>query len=53
MEAQLLGLTGGESSESEPKPKVVVKKPVKRVKVAAAFGYVYSVRTHGLGDFAN
>ena len=40
MEAQLLGLTGGESSESEPKPKPkpVAKKPVKRVKVAAAFG---------------
>ena len=38
MEAQLLGLTGGESSESEPKPKAVAKKPVKRVKVAAAFG---------------
>ncbi|KAK4098284.1 hypothetical protein N658DRAFT_223786 [Parathielavia hyrcaniae] len=34
LEAQLLGLTGN-SSESEPKP--VAKKPIKRVKVAAAF----------------
>ncbi|KAK4032505.1 hypothetical protein C8A01DRAFT_50715 [Parachaetomium inaequale] len=35
LEAELLGLAG-ESSEPEPKP--VAKKPIKRVKVAAAFG---------------
>ena len=42
MDRQLLGLTGSDSSESDPKPKPkpkpVAKKPVKRVKVAAAFG---------------
>lgn len=37
LEAELLGLTE-EPSEPKPKPKVAVKKPIKKVKVAAAFG---------------
>jgi hypothetical protein len=41
LEAELLGLAG-DTSEPEPKPKVVAKKPVKRVAVASAFRYATS-----------
>jgi hypothetical protein len=46
LEAQLLGLVEVSSdSEPEPAPKPVPKKPIKRVKVAAAFGSVHLAET--------
>ncbi|KAK4108391.1 hypothetical protein N656DRAFT_771779 [Canariomyces notabilis] len=38
LEAELLGLTEEEPRELKPKAKVMAKKPIRRVKVAAAFG---------------